>query len=274
MKLRELLYGLMLNSGNDAAIAIAEHIGGSVEGFVEMMNEKAKEIGALNTSYKTPHGLDKPDQYSTAYDLAMITRYALQNEVFSKIVATRSINTANLSLYNTNEMLGLYPGADGVKTGYTGQAGRCLVTSVTRGGWRVISVVLNSPTRSIRAQSSKDILDYAFENYKLYKIVDSDQRINILPVKKGIKKEEEIYTVNDVEVPLTNAEKDNLEKYIELPALLNAPVYKGVEIGSVKYYANGKFIGESALKTGNNIPKKRIYNYLRDIFIEWFAIMR
>ncbi|MHB8063646.1 MAG: D-alanyl-D-alanine carboxypeptidase family protein, partial [Ruminiclostridium sp.] len=141
-KLGDLMYAMMLRSGNDAAIAIAEHVGGSVEAFAEMMNRKAAEIGATNTNFVTPHGLDDPQHYSTAYDLALITQYALKIEKFCKIVGTKNSTFEGNGISNTNEMLSLYPGADGVKTGYTGQAGRCLVTSVTKNNWKVVSVVL------------------------------------------------------------------------------------------------------------------------------------
>jgi D-alanyl-D-alanine carboxypeptidase (penicillin-binding protein 5/6) len=123
-------------------IAIAEHIGGSVESFVQRMNEKAREIGAFNTHFTTPHGLDETGHYSTAYDMALITRYALGIPVFNDIVRTQSVQVGKRLIYNTNEMLMSYAGADGVKTGYTGKAGRCLITSATRDGRRFISVVL------------------------------------------------------------------------------------------------------------------------------------
>ena len=157
LTLRELMYGLLLCSGNDAAIAIAEHIGGSVDGFLEMMNNKAKEIGAINTNFTSPHGLDGVGHYSTAYDMALITRYALKIPVFNEIVKTTSIQIGNRYLHNTNEMLTSYQGADGVKTGYTGKAGRCLITSATRDGRRFISVVLFCDSRAQRALSSKNI---------------------------------------------------------------------------------------------------------------------
>jgi serine-type D-Ala-D-Ala carboxypeptidase (penicillin-binding protein 5/6) len=273
IKLGDLLYGLMLNSGNDAAVAIAEHIGGSVENFAFMMNKKAEVLGALDTNYRSPHGLDLPDQYCTAYDLALITKYALSNKIFSKIVATKSINIANRNLYNTNEMLSIYPGADGVKTGYTGQAGRCLVTSVTKNNWKLISIVLNCPTRNIRAQSSKDILDYAYLNYKPYKITNANDNIKKLPVIKGIKKEVQISVVDEIELPLRKEEIQDMQKHIELPESLEAPVYEGVEIGSIKYYVSGKLIAESALKVESNIPRKGFKDYLWDIVISWGELM-
>ena len=155
LPLRDLMYGLLLCSGNDASIAIAEHVGGSVEGFLEMMNNKAKEIGANNTHFTSPHGLDDVGHHSTAYDMALITKYALNIPVFNEIVKTKSIQVGNRYLNNSNEMLTSYEGADGVKTGYTGRAGRCLITSATRDGRRFISVVLFCDSRSQRALSSK-----------------------------------------------------------------------------------------------------------------------
>ncbi|KPV55216.1 peptidase M15, partial [Paenibacillus sp. A3] len=140
MNLKDLLYGLMLRSGNDAAITIAEHVGGSVEGFAFLMNEKAKVVGMTNSSFKNPSGLDEQGHYSTANDMAKLTAYALKNPVFQEIVKTKVKKVPNpneswdYSWVNKNKMLSLYDGADGVKTGYTKLAKRCLVSSATRGG--------------------------------------------------------------------------------------------------------------------------------------------
>ena len=274
LKLKELLYGLMLNSGNDAAIAIAEHIGGSVENFVELMNKKAIDLGTLSTSFKSPHGLDMPDHYSTAYDLALITRYALNNPTFAKIVATKSIQITKRNLYNTNEMLGFYPGADGVKTGYTGMAGRCLVTSVSRDDRKIIAVVLNCATRNIRAQNSKDILDYAFKNYKPYLLTNAQEVMKRLPVKRGIKEGVEVETVDRVELPLTMDEFAGLETKIELPEELQAPVYEGIEIGEVQYCVDGKVIAKTALKTKETIRRKGATDYLKELIFKWAETIR
>ncbi|MCX7709951.1 MAG: D-alanyl-D-alanine carboxypeptidase [Clostridia bacterium] len=273
-KLRELLYGLMLNSGNDAAIAIAEHIGGSVEGFVGMMNEKAKALGAMNTSFKTPHGLDMDGHFSTAYDLALITRYALQNKTFCSIVGTKRAAIPGKELLNTNEMLGLYPGADGVKTGFTGQAGRCLVTSATRNNFKIISVVLGCPTRAKRAQSSKSILDYGFVNYKPYKLLAAGEEIGKIPVIKGIFENTPVYAADSIEMPLREDEKSSLQREVEWPDSLNAPVSEGQTVGRLKYTLEGKVIAESELKIATEVRKKGVLDYLGDIFIEWQRIMR
>lgn len=153
---KNLLYGLMMRSGNDAAVALAEYVGGSVQGFAEKMNAKAKELKLQNTHFVTPHGLDDPDHYTTAYELAIITDYAMENEIFAKIVSTQnytvSINGYTKSLNNTNELLGVLQGVKGVKTGFTNNAGRCLVTCTNRDGFEIITVVLGADTKNLERQ--------------------------------------------------------------------------------------------------------------------------
>lgn len=271
-KLNDLLYGLMLNSGNDAAIAIAEHIGGTVEGFVDLMNRKAQDLELADTSFRSPHGLDADGHYTTAYDLARLTAYALKNPLFSKIVSTKSITLPRLGLYNTNDMLWYYPGADGVKTGFTGKAGRCLVTSVTRNDWKIISVVLGCPTNSIRAQSSSSILDYAFDNYKPYSLLNSDELFTKIPVKKGIREDVSIKPVENIDIPLTNQEVEEVQKIVTLPDIIRAPVAGNIEVGTVKYVLNDKVIAQSPLKTVESIRKKNFGDYFGDILKSWGSL--
>ena len=165
----DLLYGLMLRSGNDCAIAIAEHISGSVENFSYLMNSKAFELGLLNSNFVTPHGLDNPNHYTTAYDLAILTDYALKNSDFKKIVSTKiatiSFNGYPREISNTNELLGNIDGVYGVKTGFTFEAGRCLVSSCARNNLDIIVVVLGADTKSIRTKDSKNLINYIFSNY-------------------------------------------------------------------------------------------------------------
>lgn len=178
LTLENLLYGLMLRSGNDAAVAIAEHIGGSVEGFAYLMNEKAQYIGLKNSNFVNPHGLDHKSHYSTANDLAILTAYALQNPIFQEIVSTK-IRTAPLEGYkwdrkwfNKNKMLRNYAGADGVKTGYTKIAKRCLVSSATRDGRQVVVVVINDGNDWV---DSANLLDYGFNQFKNVEVVRNEQ---------------------------------------------------------------------------------------------------
>ncbi|NLG88850.1 MAG: D-alanyl-D-alanine carboxypeptidase [Clostridiaceae bacterium] len=273
VSLRELMYGLLLCSGNDAAIAISEHIAGSVDEFLKMMNRKAEEIGAKNTHFTSPHGLDQTGHYSTAYDLALITRYALNNPVFNEIVRTKSITIGKRYMANTNEMLAGYEGADGVKTGYTGKAGRCLVTSATRDGRRFISVVLFCDSRHQRALSSKQILDYAFANYH-YKTVIKSEYIGTLPVYKGFEKSVPVYVEKNFTMPLTEAEYQNLYTKVSLPSVVMAPVNERDFVGTLSVYLNDKILCESVIRAGKSVKKKNMLEYLVDVFIEWLKLMR
>lgn len=273
VSLRELMYGLLLCSGNDAAIAISEHIAGSVEEFLKMMNRKAEEIGAENTHFTSPHGLDETGHYSTAYDLAVITRYALKNPVFDEIVKTKSITIGKRNMVNTNEMLTGYEGADGVKTGYTGKAGRCLVTSATRDDRRFISVVLFCDSRNQRALSSKKILDYAFANYHNKTLIKSEY-IGTLPVYKGFEKTVPIYVEKNITMPLTESEYQNLYTKISLPSILMAPIKERDFVGTLSVYLNDQILCESVICAGKSIKKKNMLQYLVDVFIVWLKLVR
>jgi len=273
LTLRELLYGLLLCSGNDAAIAIAEHIGGSVEEFCRMMNEKAKEIGAVNTNFVTPHGLDETGHYSTAYDMALITRYALRNPVFNEIVKTTAIQIGGRYLQNTNEMLTSYPGADGVKTGYTGKAGRCLITSATRDGRRFISVVLYCDSREQRAMSSKKILDYAFSQYYPHTVIKSEY-MGTLPVIKGFEETVPIYVEKTITMPLSDSEAENLYTKISLPEYVYAPVSEKTPVGTLSVYLGDEILCESPIRAGKSVKQKTVLQHLIDVFIEWMKLVK
>ncbi|WP_425456437.1 D-alanyl-D-alanine carboxypeptidase family protein [Cohnella pontilimi] len=180
ISLRNLLYGLMLRSGNDAAVAIAEHVGGSLDGFVYMMNRKAEELGLSHSHFTNPHGLDNPLHYMSANDLAKLTAYALHNPDFRAIVKTR-VKTApkegekwGYKWVNKNKMLDMYEGADGVKTGYTKQALRTLVSSATRGGQQLAAVTLNDRDDW---EDHRKLLDYGFANYPLSDVVKQGEPI-------------------------------------------------------------------------------------------------
>ncbi len=270
--LRVLLYGLLVRSGNDAAVAIAEHIGGSVEGFADMMNEKARLLGAGNSRFVTPHGLDRSGQYSTAYDLALITRYALNNMVFADIVSTKQIKLGSREWFNTNEMLRLYPGADGVKTGYTGKAGRCLVTSATRSGMKLISVVLYCGNKTQRTISSKKILDYVFDNYRVYKIADRGHAVADLPVARGKVAYVKAVTDECIRLPLTLEEYKQMETVCHMPGRIEAPVYGGMDVGTLSVVLDEKVIAQSKLKASVNVIRKRYHDYLLDVLKSWLGI--
>ena len=176
MSMHDVLYGLMMRSGNDCAVAIAEHISGSVESFAELMNQKAQELNLVHTHFVTPHGLDDENHYTTAYELALLTDYALKNEKFKNIVATKtttiSVNGYPRTISNTNELLGNFEGVYGVKTGFTFNAGRCLVSSCKRNGMDIIVVVLGADTKNQRTRDSMNVINYVYSTFKYVDIAD------------------------------------------------------------------------------------------------------
>lgn len=283
--MRDLLYGLMLKSGNDAAVAIAENVGGSVEGFAEMMNNKAKELNLENTHFVTPHGLDNPEHYTTAVELAKLADYALKNETFAKVVSTKTytvtINGYSKTISNTNELLGNIEGVYGVKTGFTNNAGRCLVTSVNRNGFEIITVVLQADTKKYRGADSIKLINYVYDNYELLNIKDIvDEKFNDwcqinknrISVNKAINYNMELYMSNleDDVIPVKKVDKDNID--IEVNNLYNfeAPVEKDAVIGSMKVYLKGNVVDVVEVKNANLIEKKNIWDYFK-LFAEEFV---
>lgn len=277
IKLEYLLYALMLPSGNDAAIAIAEHIAGSVENFVAMMDEKALEIGAKNTKYGSPHGLDR-NNYSTAYDLAIIARYCLTNPIFAEVVRTKSKVVPREGMENgkeytnTNEMLHSYEGADGVKTGYTGPAGRCLVTSATRDGWQVISVVLGANSKYSRSNDSRKILNYVFSNFPLITVLPDGQEMISIPVVKG--KKEKVYAINkgEISMHLNDTELANIEREFIVPEQLTAPIKRGQKIGKVVLRLGESPIGSCELYAKEDVAFWTIDMNLSKILKQWMEM--
>lgn len=272
--LREMLYALLMASANDAAIAIAEHIGGTVEDFSKMMNIKAASLGMDRSNFVSPHGLDRDNQYSTAYDMALITIEALKNPLFAEIVSTKSSYIPGHNLYNTNELLGSCPGVDGVKTGYTGKAGRCLVTTVKRGDMRLISVVLGSPTNTARANASRNLIDYCYESFSMHKLLNAGDVYAEVPVYRGIEGCVSLKADENIVMPLSKAEVEILKMNRSVPELLNAPVYAGTDTGFIEYEVSGRVLAGSILKVSKDIRRKTMLDYLKDVLYSWGKVMR
>ena len=250
--LHDLLYGLMLASGNDAANVIAYVLGGSVSGFVDKMNQKAKEIGLTNTNFVTPSGLDDKEHYTTALDLAKLASFAMKNEIFSRVVSTQkaTLNYGNppyrRTLSNHNKMLKMYDGAVGIKTGFTKKSGRCLVTAAKRDGKFVIAVTLNAPNDW---QDHKKLLDLGLSSIKQTKVSPLVNNYNI-PVINGQKS---CLNVKIEPFEINSFETGNIDYKIELPKFLYAPVKKGEVLGKVVYLKDGKIFGEILLCSKENI---------------------
>lgn len=262
VKMYDLLNGMLICSGNDAAVAIAEHIGGSVEKFCEMMNDKATEIGAFSTSFSNPHGLDAENHYTTAYDLAKITRYALKNPVFNEIVKKREYYFNGGVLKSTNEMLSSYDGADGVKTGYTGLAGRCLVTSATKNDMRFISVVLFCDTKNLRTSSSQKILDYSFTEYGKVYLLERGRIVGSIKVDRSKSLQEVMVAVSeDLIAVLKHSQRDKLYTRVSLPEKVMAPVRQGSIMGTISIFQDDKIIAETSLITIESTQKMELWDY-------------
>jgi D-alanyl-D-alanine carboxypeptidase (penicillin-binding protein 5/6) len=260
--LHDLLYGLMLQSGNDAAVAIAEHIAGNVGDFAELMNQKAAEIGALNTHFVNPHGLDSPNHYTTAKDLARITAYALKNPVFSDIVSTKQKKipwwgrSYNRVLNNKNRLLWIFEGGDGVKTGYTSGAGRCLVSSATRNGWRLAAVVLNCGPMW---EDSSALLEYGFGSYKPVMYYDNGQFVKTIAVTGGKKDRVRLVTDRPVVVPLTEDERQRVTIIEDWPDKIKAPVLQGQVAGRLRVELDGNVLARANLICQETINEKSIF---------------
>lgn len=274
---KDLLYGLMLRSGNDTAVALAEHVGGSIEGFAVLMNEKAKELGLENTHFVTPHGLDSDEHYTTAYELALLTDYALKNETFVNIVNTKtcniSINGTTRTISNTNELLGNLNGVYGVKTGFTNGAGRCLVTAVKREDLDIICIVLGADTKKIRTTDSIKLIEYTYANFQT---IDLQTKIeeefcnwkNVnqerIKIEKGTKSvinlKLEEYDIK--KYPIKNNTENQIK--IEINANLNliAPVEENTKIGEVTILYDNNIISRVGILTTEKVSKKGIKEYV------------
>jgi D-alanyl-D-alanine carboxypeptidase (penicillin-binding protein 5/6) len=275
IKMIDLLHGMLICSGNDAAVAVAEHIGGSIEGFSELMNQKALELGAYSTSFSNPHGLDAENHYTTAYDLAKITRYALNNPVFNEIVKKTEFYYEGRTLKNTNEMLSLYEGADGVKTGYTGLAGRCLVTSATHNDMRFISVVLFCDTKNLRTSSSQKILDYSFDEYGKVLLMEKGRILGSVKVERSRNLQEiMVASAEDLKAVLKYSERDNLYTRISLPESITAPVRQGTILGTVSIYQGDQIIAETSLIGLNGSQRMTLGDYLKMVMAQWLKVIR
>lgn len=278
-RLIDLLYPLMLVSANDAAVAIAEHTGKSVEGFADLMNKKAKDIGAYNTEFVTPNGLDKDNHHSTAYDMALITRYAIKNKKFVDIINTQSKEISSLEgrrfeFYNKNRLLREYKGALGVKTGFTGKAGNCFVGAAKRNGMTLISVVLASGWGSLGKErkwsDTKALLDYGFDNFKTERVIEKGTKtgkVEVLHSKEGYVNTE---TLSDGYACVSKEEKENLKTVFNTYKTVEAPVKKGDVLGMAEVFtSDGEKLCETEIISCRNIERHDFYESIKKVLKKW-----
>ena len=268
--LENLTYGLMLKSGNDAAVAIAEYLGGSIDAFALLMNKRAREIGAVNTDFKNPHGLDSDGHYTTAYDLALIAREAMKNEKFSEIVSTKTYSIPmqgekwDRALKNHNRLLWNYDGCNGIKTGFTKKCGRCLVSSAERNGRELICVTLNAP------DDWKDhtyLLNYGFENFDTEVVAKKGEYACNYVYDEENNRSVNLNFGNDYIVSV--AENDVLKTEITYEKII-LPAEKGIKAGSMIVYCNGEKIGEVDLITDKKLSKLSFLQKTKNLFYKIF----
>ncbi|MBC8015942.1 MAG: D-alanyl-D-alanine carboxypeptidase [Sporomusaceae bacterium] len=257
--LRELVTGLLLRSGNDAAVAIAEHLAGSVENFASLMNHKAELLNAIDSHFDNPHGLNAPTHYSTAFDLAWITRYALTDPLFAAIVNTRETNIDWLdrrgkehdqSLRNTNKLLWMLEEVDGVKTGTTSQAGPCLISSATRGNQQLIAVVLHDHSRW---NDSMQLLKYGFDAYELYDYADKNDIVCAIPMENGLNPLVDAVVNSEASLVVKSADYEHITVAVDLPEKIKAPVYQGQKIGEIMFLVHQQPVKTVDIVAGQTI---------------------
>ena len=273
LTIRQLLYGLMLQSGNDAAHTLALEIGeGSLEKFAELMNETAKKCGATNSNFVTPHGLDDKNHYITALDLAKITSYGLKNNVFKEIVSTKKFdikatekNNAR-TLLNKNKLLSSLEGCIGVKTGYTKKSGRCLVSACERDGMQVVCVVLNCGPMF---EESSDLINLAFKEYKLYEILPSYKFVSDVVVEDGKSSFLRLYNKNGFSVVAKEKDIDKYTVVYDYKKQVKAPIEKDEILGEVKIYFDNTLIFSENLCSIEKVDSLEPVDKLKDILDKW-----
>ena len=260
--LEELIWGAMLESGNDACVAIAEYLAGNEYEFSYLQNRKAKAIGAWDTQFVNPHGLPDPEHYSTAYDLGLMARYALRNRKFQQIVRTcekKPDQTGMARSYiNTNRLLWSYSGCDGVKTGTTREAGQCLVASASRRGRQLVAVVLHSDNRW---DDAARLLDYGFDHTELVKIAAAGQPVKI-KLADGLEPGLDCRTASDLYIVLPAAKVPQVNtKYVTLPNL-KSPVFRGEKVGEIQVWLDGNLLARTNLLAAVTMPARNWFTVL------------
>lgn len=276
MSVKDLFKGVAIASGNDAVVALGEAIAGTVEGFVDMMNKRAKELNLKNTNFKTPHGLDEANHYSSARDMSIIARELVtKHEEVLKFTSVyedylRENTDRKIWLVNTNRLVRFYDGVDGLKTGYTKDAGYCLTATAEKDGMRIIAVVMGEPDSKTRNKEISEMLDYSFAQYKIDNLLDKKSSVGKYEFNKAKQKYVEIVPLNDATVLRKKSEKSGNASYEVRLNDLKAPVKKGEVVGKLKIKENGKYVRTIDLTVKEDVEKANIgelyLRYLEDIF--------
>ena len=263
MSVEDLFKGVAISSGNDAVVALAETVAGTEDAFISMMNDRAKELGLKNTNFKTPHGLDEANHYSSARDMALIAKELVKHEKVLEFTSVyedylRENTDRKIWLVNTNKLVRFYEGVDGLKTGYTKEAGYCLTATAEKDGMRIIAVVMGEPDSKTRNAEVSEMLDYAFAQYKTEDLLNQDI-IGTYEVDKG--KDRYVNVIPETKVTVLkkkSEEKGNATYEVNLDTL-KAPLKKGEVVGKLKVKENGKLVRTINLITEKEVKKANIF---------------
>ncbi|MEC1442856.1 D-alanyl-D-alanine carboxypeptidase DacF [Bacillus subtilis] len=275
MTVKEMLKGIAIASGNDASVAMAEFISGSEEEFVKKMNKKAKELGLKNTSFKNPTGLTEEGHYSSAYDMAIMAKELLKYESITKFTGTyedylRENTDKKFWLVNTNRLIKFYPGVDGVKTGYTGEAKYCLTASAKKGNMRAIAVVFGASTPKERNAQVTKMLDFAFSQYETHPLYKRNETVAKVKVKKGKQKFIELTTSEPISILTKKGEDMNdVKKEIKMKDNISAPIQKGQELGSLVLKKDEEVLAESPVAAKEDMKKAGFITFLKRTMGDW-----
>lgn len=269
----ELLHGMIIQSGNDASIALAEGIAITEEAFADLMNKEAARLGMKNTHFMNATGLPDPQHYTTAYDLSLLASALIRDfpEDYKRLYSQKQYSYNNITQPNRNRLLWLDPYVDGMKTGHTKTAGYCLISSAKRGETRLISVVLGTPSDSARATESQKLLNYGFQFYESHLVYKRGQPINQLKVWKGQENVVAATVPTDLSITLPKGEYARVKAKITSRQPLVAPISAGQDVGTIEFFLDDKLIDKRTLVAAKNVEVAGLFGRLWDTIKLWFA---
>lgn len=273
----EMLKAICVASANDCTVAMAEYLAGSEEAFVERMNERAKELGMNDTTFKNCHGLDTDGHVTSAYDISLMSRELLKNHPTITNYTTIWMDTlrdGKSALTNTNKLIRNYKGATGLKTGSTGLALYNLSASATRDNLSLIAVIMKAPSTKIRFEEAQKLLDYGFSNYSYVSFSKKDSVLTSIPVAKGVSTSVNAIFAEDSGSLLPKGKDKNIEQVVSLPETVQAPIQAGQTLGEVKYILDGETIGITSIVAEKEIKKTGVASIVQSVFLSWLRVLR
>lgn len=272
LTVNDMLKGIAVASANDGCVAMAEHLAGSESAFVDIMNEKAKELGMENTHFMNTNGLDEDDHYSSARDVAIMSRELMKHETIFNYTSIwmDTLRGGKFQLANTNKLIRFYDGANGLKTGSTSKALCCLSAAAKRNDMQLIAVVLGAPTSAERFASAKSLLDYGFANYAVNTQITAGDEVQKIAVEKGVDKEVGVVAGDSCSTLVKKGQEDNITKEIKIDETITAPIEAGQKIGTMTISRDSEVIADIDLNASSAVEKKGIGLIIKDFFATIF----